>query len=64
MLQTLEIPIYKRHGLKWTISEILRLQREYELMGLSIDEIAFLHNRSERAISIRIEYEGFVCIYE
>jgi hypothetical protein len=60
----METPIYKRHGLKWTISEIMRLQREYELMGLSIEEIAFLHYRSERAICCRIELEGFSCDLE
>ena len=60
----MEATLYKRHGLKWTIPEILRLQREYELMGLSIEEIAFLHYRSERAISWRIELEGFSCDYK
>lgn len=60
----METSIYTRHGFKWTIPEILRLQREYELMGLSIIDIAFLHNRSERAVSIRIEYEGFSCDHD
>ena len=60
----MEATLYKRHGLKWTIPEILRLQREYELMGLSIEEIAFLHYRSEQAIYWRIELEGFSCDYK
>ena len=55
--------IFKRHGFRWTIPEILQLQREYELIGLSIEDIAFLHNRSEQAIITRIELEGFSCEY-
>lgn len=50
---------YKRHGFKWTIPEILQLQREYELLKLPIKEICRRHSRSENAIVCRIELEGF-----
>ena len=49
----------KRHYNKWTVNEVLRLQREYELVGLPISEIAALHQRSEFAIICRVDQEGF-----
>lgn len=49
-----------RCGNKWTVNEILRLQREYELLGLSVEKIASLHGRSLKAINYKIESEGFV----
>ena len=49
---------YKRVGAKWTINECLRLQREYELLKLSIDEIAALHQRSPQAIMYKLDAEG------
>ena len=49
---------YKRVGAKWTINECLRLQREYELLKLSIDEIATLHQRSAQAIMYKLDAEG------
>jgi hypothetical protein len=49
---------YKRVGAKWTINECLRLQREYELLKLSIDEIAALHERSAQAIMYKLDAEG------
>ncbi len=48
-----------RHGNKWSIPEILRLQREFELLRLSISEIAMLHSRSEAAIKYKLISEGF-----
>ena len=48
-----------RHGYRWTIPEILSLQREYELLHLSIPKIAEKHNRSENAIAAKIESENF-----
>jgi len=48
-----------RHGYKWTIPEILSLQREYELLHLSILKIAQIHNRSEKAIIAKIKHEKF-----
>ena len=48
-----------RHGNKWTVNEILQLQREYELLELSLQEIAKLHGRSVKAIQYRLIDEGF-----
>ena len=50
----------KRSFKKWNINELNRLQREYELLELSIQEIAKLHERSEKAILCRLEQEGFI----
>jgi hypothetical protein len=52
--------MYKRHNYSWSINEILRLQREYELLGLNISEIANLHQRSENSILYKIKKEGFI----
>ena len=51
---------YKRSGNKWTVNELLSLQREYELLELTIKEIAFKHQRSVEAILFRLESEGFI----
>jgi hypothetical protein len=48
-----------RHGNKWTVNELLNLQREFELLGLSAQEIAQLHGRSVNAIQYRLVDEGF-----
>jgi hypothetical protein len=50
---------HKRNGFKWSINEILRLQREYELLELDIFEIATLHERSPKAIMYKLHEEGF-----
>jgi hypothetical protein len=49
----------RRHGNKWSIPEVLQLQREYELLDLPIETICELHSRSENSILSRIELEGF-----
>jgi hypothetical protein len=49
-----------RHNFKWSINETLRLQREYELLELSVQEISRIHNRSFTAILYRLELEGFI----
>ena len=56
--------IPRRNGFEWTIPEILRLQREWELLQLSVSEIADLHERSMRAIMIKLEDEGFATYEE
>lgn len=48
-----------RTGNKWTVNECLQLQREYELLNLSIDEIASRHKRSPYAIMYKLDSEGF-----
>jgi hypothetical protein len=50
---------YKRNGFKWSVNELLRLQREFELLQLSIDEIAYRHQRSPDAIMYKLDNEGF-----
>jgi hypothetical protein len=47
-----------RSGFKWTINECLRLEREYDLLKLSVDEIALLHQRSHYAIMCKLDAEG------
>ncbi len=49
-----------RTGLKWGIPEILRLQREWELLNLSVEEIAELHGRSQVAIIYKLGSEKFI----
>lgn len=48
-----------RSGLKWTVNEILSLQREYELLGMDMDQIASKHKRSPNAIMYKLDQEGF-----
>lgn len=48
-----------RFGFKWNVSECLRLQREFELLRLSVPEIAALHGRTINAIMYKIDLEGF-----
>jgi len=48
-----------RYGFKWSINEILSLQREFELLGWSIDQIAEKHKRTANAIMHKLDQEGF-----
>lgn len=50
---------YTRNGYKWSIPETLRLQREFELLELSVKEISRRHQRSPYAIACRLVDEGF-----
>jgi hypothetical protein len=50
---------YKRNGFKWGINEILSLQREFELLNWSIDEMALKHKRTPNAIMLKLDQEGF-----
>lgn len=47
-----------RSGFKWTVNECLRLEREFDLLKLSVDEIALLHQRSSYAIMYKLDSEG------
>jgi hypothetical protein len=47
-----------RIGNKWTVSEVLSLQREFELLGWDIDQIAEKHGRTANAIMYKLEQEG------
>jgi hypothetical protein len=48
-----------RNGNRWTVNECLQLQREFELLNLSIDEIAERHQRTPNAIMFKLDQEGF-----
>ena len=53
-----------RQNYKWNINEVLRLEREYDLLELSIDEIAKLHQRKEYAIAMKLQSEGIISDYK
>ena len=48
-----------RNRNKWTVPEILTLQREFELLKLSLQEIADKHGRSVCAIEYKLVEEDF-----
>ena len=48
---------FRRRGKDWTITETLKLIREYELLELPIAEIAKKHERSNRAIAYKLHQE-------
>ena len=50
----------RRQGNKWTINELLSLQREYELLEFTVQQIADKHERSETAILYKLESEGLI----
>ena len=50
---------YARNGKHWNVNECLQLQREYELLELSIQEIALRHKRTPNAIMYKLSDEGF-----
>lgn len=50
----------KRHNKKWGVNEVLALQREYELLELSVTEIATKHKRSNKSILFKLTQEGFI----
>jgi hypothetical protein len=51
--------LHTRNGFKWSVNEILSLQREFELLGWGIDEIAQKHKRTPNAIMYKLDQEGF-----
>jgi hypothetical protein len=51
---------HKRANRKWTINEVLKLQREYELVGMDVNQIAIAHGRSANAIAHRLEHEEII----
>ena len=51
-----------RHGKKWTTTEILKLQREYELLSLPVTEIAEKHKRTPRASVSKLVAEEFITL--
>jgi hypothetical protein len=59
-MNTMNENINKRAGNKWTINETLQLQREYELLEWTIQQIAEKHQRSVHAILFKLENERFI----
>ena len=55
---------YKRSGNKWNINELISLQREFELLEMSVKDIAVKHCRSEIAILYKLEYEGYISSWD
>ena len=49
-----------RENKRWSFNEEMQLLREYELLRLSVPEIASLHKRSEKAILFRLKKEALV----
>lgn len=47
-----------RNGYKWTVNECLQLEREYDLLKLSVPEMAILHKRTMNAIMFKLQAEG------
>jgi hypothetical protein len=47
-----------RSGNRWTVNEVLALQREFELLEWNIDQIAEKHERTVNAIMYKLEQEG------
>jgi len=50
--------LYNRNRKRWTVNECLALQREFELLEWSIDEIATKHKRTPKAIMFKLDEEG------
>ena len=50
---------YKRFRNRWNVNECLQLQREFELLQMSIDDIALKHQRTPNAIMFKLDQEGF-----
>jgi hypothetical protein len=50
----------KRLGNKWTVNEVISLQREYELLEWTVNQIAEKHQRSDSSILYKLESEGFI----
>ena len=48
----------KRFRQPWTVNECINLEREFELLHLSIDEIAERHQRTPNAIMYKLHHEG------
>lgn len=47
-----------RNGYRWTVSECLQLEREYDLLKMSVPEMALKHNRTLNSIMFKLQAEG------
>ena len=55
---------YTRHGKRWTINELLSLQREYELLEFPVDTIALNHQRTVNSILFKLQEEGLISTWD
>jgi len=53
-----------RNGLRWNINELLKLEREYDLLELNVQQIAFNHSRTIESVMYRLESEGLINNWE
>jgi len=53
-----------RNNFKWNINELLRLEREYDLLELNVLEIAKKHQRTVTAIAMKLQSEGIISNYK
>lgn len=53
-----------RHNFKWNINELLRLEREYDLLELNVNEIGKLHQRTTTAIAMKLHSENIISSFE
>jgi hypothetical protein len=51
-----------RHGKRWNTPEILTLHREFDLLNLSVEEIALRHQRSVDSILFKLQSEGLMTL--
>jgi hypothetical protein len=54
----------KRSNFRWSVNEILRLEREYELLEWSIQDIAREHQRTVNAILYKLQEENIISCWE
>lgn len=54
----------ERYGAKWSINEILSLQREHELLKMSVQDISIKHKRSVQGILSKLKAEMFIDEFE
>jgi len=47
-----------RIGKRWTVNECIQLQREFELLQLSVAEIAVRHKRTPNSIMYKLDQDG------
>ena len=63
IMQNSKLDIY-RNNFKWNINELLRLEREYDLLELNVVEIAKLHQRTATAIAMKLQSECIISNYK
>lgn len=53
-----------KQNVKWNTNELLRLEREYDLLELNVNEIGKLHQRTSTAIAMKLQSEGIISDYK